>query len=114
MTRKPIPADDLHREWMRRPSYARAYAELEDEFALASVLIGARAAAGLTQQELAKRMNTTQTVIARLESGRVMPSTRTLERFAKATGHRLRISFEPVDQRAGSASEPSRDQAQVG
>jgi transcriptional regulator with XRE-family HTH domain len=114
MTRKPIPADELHREWMKRPGYAKAYAELEDEFALASALIGARAAAGLTQQELAKRMNTTQTVIARLESGRVMPSTRTLERFANATGHRLRISFEPLGKRAGSASaEPTPEQAQA-
>jgi len=34
--------------------------------------------------------------VARLESGRVMPSTRTLERFAKATRTKLRISFEPV------------------
>jgi transcriptional regulator with XRE-family HTH domain len=41
-------------------------------------------------------MGTTQAVVARLESGRTMPSTRTLERFAKATNTRLRISFEPV------------------
>jgi predicted transcriptional regulator len=43
-------------------------------------------------------MHTTQAVIARLESGRVKPSTRTLERLAlaAATGTRLRISFEPV------------------
>jgi transcriptional regulator with XRE-family HTH domain len=41
-------------------------------------------------------MDTTQAVIARLESGRVKPSTRTLERLAKATGTRLRITFEPV------------------
>ena len=39
-------------------------------------------------------MGTTQTVIARLESGRVKPSTRTLERLAQATGSRLKISFE--------------------
>jgi len=38
-------------------------------------------------------MGTTQAVIARLESGKVMPSTRTLERFAKATRTRLRINF---------------------
>ncbi|MGZ8407473.1 MAG: helix-turn-helix domain-containing protein [Caulobacteraceae bacterium] len=59
----------------------------------------ARSQAGLTQAEVAERMNTTQTVIARLESGRGKPSTRTLERFAKATGARLKISFEP--RRAG-------------
>jgi hypothetical protein len=39
-------------------------------------------------------MGTTQAVVARLESGRALPSTRTLERFAKATRSRLRISFE--------------------
>ena len=42
-------------------------------------------------------MHTTEGVIARLESGRVRPSTLTLERFARATGTRLRISFEPAD-----------------
>lgn len=40
-------------------------------------------------------MNTTQTAIARLESGGTMPSTRTLMKFAKATGHKLKITFEP-------------------
>lgn len=44
-------------------------------------------------------MKTTQSMIARLESGRGLPSTRTLGRFAKATGHRLKISFEPVRKR---------------
>ena len=56
----------------------------------------ARMRAGLTQAQLAKRMKTTQSTVARLESGRGKPSTRTLARFAKATGHRLKISFEPV------------------
>jgi transcriptional regulator with XRE-family HTH domain len=46
--------------------------------------------------QLAKRMKTTQSTIARLESGRGLPSTRTLSRFAKATGDRLKISFEPM------------------
>ena len=69
---------------------------LEDEFSLAATMIKARASAGLTQEQLAQRMNTTQAVIARLESGRVKPSTRTLERLAHATGMKLRISFEPA------------------
>ena len=87
--------DDLHKVWLKRPGYAKAYAELEDEFRLASALIEARTRAGLTQEQLAKRMSTTRTAIARLESGRSPPSTRTLERFAKATGHRLEIRFKP-------------------
>ncbi len=44
----------------------------------------ARGRAGLSQTELARRMKTTQSTIARLESGRGLPSTRTLGRFAKA------------------------------
>jgi transcriptional regulator with XRE-family HTH domain len=50
----------------------------------------------LTQEQVAERMHTTRTVIARLESGRGKPSTRTLERFAEATGSRLRIILEPA------------------
>jgi transcriptional regulator with XRE-family HTH domain len=81
--------------WRRHPEYAKAYNPLEDEFAPAAAMIAARARAGLTQQQLAERVHTTQAVIAGLESGRVKPSTRTLERLAAATGMRLRISFEP-------------------
>ena len=67
------------------------------EFALAEAMVAARARAGLTQDELAHRMRTTQPVVARLESGRVRPSMRTLERLAEATGSRLLISFYPRD-----------------
>ncbi len=44
----------------------KAYNALEDEFSLAAELIRARANAGLTQEQLAQRINTTQAVIARL------------------------------------------------
>jgi ribosome-binding protein aMBF1 (putative translation factor) len=105
MTKKLIKADDLHAKWMKtKPDYAEAYDGLEAEFALASSMIAARADAGLTQEQLAERMDTTRTAIARLESGRQMPSTRTLERLAAATGHRLRISFE----RIGKGKSPAR------
>jgi ribosome-binding protein aMBF1 (putative translation factor) len=85
---------DLHRKWMKDKAYRKAHDELAAEFALARALIDARAQAGLTQEELARRVDTTQSVIARLESGRTRPSTRTLERLATATGTRLRIIFE--------------------
>ena len=87
---------ELHKKWIRDPKYRKAYDALEDEFALASAVIDARNRAGLTQHELAKRMSTTQPVVARLESGRSRPSMRTLERLAKATDSRLLISFTPV------------------
>ena len=87
---------DLHKKWMKDPEYRKEYDALEEEFALMLEVAKARSRAGLSQAELARRMKTTQSTIARLESGRGLPSTRTLGRFAKATGHRLRISFEPV------------------
>jgi len=93
---KMIPVEKSFAEWRNDPKYIAAYDALEDEFSLAAALIEARAHAGLTQQQLAERMHTTQAVIARLESGRAKPSTRTLQRLAAATGLRLRISFEPV------------------
>ena len=86
---------DLHQKWMQKEEYGKAVEELAPEFALARAVIDARVTAGLTQEQLAQRMDTTQSVIARLESGRTRPSTQTLERLATATGTHLRISFEP-------------------
>jgi len=87
---------DLHKKWMKAASYRREYDALEEEFALASAMIAARSAAGLTQEQLAERMETSQSAIARLEKGRSIPSGSTLKRFARATGTRLQISFEPL------------------
>jgi ribosome-binding protein aMBF1 (putative translation factor) len=94
MTKKMIPAEEAFAEWRREPAYRATYDALEEEFTLARAFIEARSRAHLTQEQVAERMGTTQAVIARLESGRVRPSTRTLERFAAATGSRLRITFE--------------------
>ena len=87
---------DLHEAWSQDPEYRGAYNRLGAEFKLTRALIEARTGAGFTQSELAERMQTTQSVIARLESGRVRLSTRTLEKIARATGTRLRISFDPA------------------
>jgi len=101
MSRKKfIPAKVLFDEWRKDPEYVAAYDALEEEFALASALIGARAHAGLTQEELAERMGTSQSAIARLESGRSHPSTTTLAKLAAATGTKLRVWFEPVGKAA--------------
>lgn len=91
-----VKASDLHQDWMADADYRAEFAATEREFSLADAVIRARASANLTQAQLADRMHTTQAVIARLESGRVKPSTRTLERLADATGLRLRIDFVPA------------------
>ena len=87
---------DLHQNWMKSKEYRKAHEELRPEFELARSVIDARVTAGLTQEQLAKRMNTTQSVIARLESGRTRPSTQTLERLSVANVTRLKISFDPT------------------
>jgi ribosome-binding protein aMBF1 (putative translation factor) len=92
---KRTTVDDLHKKWMRSPKYRREYEALKEEFSLSATMIEARARAGLTQEQVAQRMKTTQAVVARLEGGGSRPSTRTLEKYAKATGTRLKISFEP-------------------
>lgn len=94
---------DLHKKWMKDPDYRREYDALEEEFELILEVAKARRRAGLSQEELARRMKTTQSTIARLESGRGLPSTRTLRRFAKAIGHRLKISFEPLKDKRSRA-----------
>ncbi|MCH7544278.1 MAG: helix-turn-helix transcriptional regulator [Proteobacteria bacterium] len=90
---------DLHGQWMKEPGYKSTYDALDDEFQLAKTLIEARKQAGLSQDQLARRMKTSQSYVARIESGQVRPSTKALERFARATGTRLKITFEPAEAR---------------
>jgi ribosome-binding protein aMBF1 (putative translation factor) len=78
------------------PEVRAIYDELGPEYEIARAVIKARIAAGLTQEQMAQRMGTTQPVIARLESGRAKPSMSTLLRVAKATGTRPRFELEPA------------------
>lgn len=71
-----------------------AYDVLADEFALARELIAARAKAGFTQSDVAERMGTTQSVVARLEGGKQPPSLRTVQRYARAIGYRAVVKLE--------------------
>jgi predicted transcriptional regulator len=70
------------------------YEAMADEFSMARELIAARSRAGLTQGEVAQRMGTTQSVIARLEGGRCMPSIRSVQRYAQAVGARAVVHLE--------------------
>ena len=94
---------EMHKKWMKEPEYRKAYKTLDDEFAVAKAVIAARNRAGLTQMELARKMGTTQPVVARMEGGRIQPSLRTLQRLAAATDSRLTIRFERrhAERRAG-------------
>ncbi|MBF0269135.1 MAG: helix-turn-helix transcriptional regulator [Alphaproteobacteria bacterium] len=90
------PVRKLHEEWMKDPAYRAAYDALEPEFALASELIKARSKAGMTQAEVAERMGTTQSVVARIEGGRTPPNLKTLEKYAAAVGRRVKVKLVPA------------------
>ncbi|MCH8240697.1 MAG: helix-turn-helix transcriptional regulator [Proteobacteria bacterium] len=91
-----IDFDDIKKEWMKNPEFVKEYEALEEEFSLVSALIAARSEADMTQQEVAEKMETSQSYIAKLEGGTVSPSMKALKRYAAATGSRLKISFEPT------------------
>ena len=82
---------EVKEELLQDECFRAEFVVLEDEFALAAQLIEARKKAHLTQDEVAKRMGTTQSVVARLESGRPLPSLRSLQRYAQAVNSRIEI-----------------------
>ncbi|MDQ2861135.1 MAG: helix-turn-helix transcriptional regulator [Pseudomonadota bacterium] len=96
MNSKMIPVEESFAEWRKEAAYREAYDALDGEFALASAMIEARSEANISQEEIARRMHTSQPAVARLEGGHGNPSLKTLRRYAAATGTRVRIVFEPV------------------
>jgi DNA-binding XRE family transcriptional regulator len=82
---------EVKNELLAAEEFRREYAALEDEFSIAAQLIAARTKANLTQEQVAQRMGTTQSAVARLESGHPLPSLRTLRRYASAVGSRVEI-----------------------
>ena len=86
---------ELKRELLANPAIRAEYEAQREEFELIHELIAARSRAGITQGEIAQRMGTTQSVIARLEGGKRQPSMRTVQRYAKAIGCRAVVRIEP-------------------
>ncbi len=84
---------DLKKRLMDNPEFLKEYEKADAEFAIIEALVRARTQAKLSQAELAKRIGTTQSAIARLEGGGVSPSLSTLRRYAEATGTKLQINL---------------------
>jgi transcriptional regulator with XRE-family HTH domain len=89
---------DKHKELLSEPKYKKAYIQLEDEFLVAKALIQARTSANLTQKQVAERMGTTQSVIARMESGKPLPSLRSVIRYAVAVNSRIELKLIQADK----------------
>ncbi|MBS0275861.1 MAG: helix-turn-helix domain-containing protein [Proteobacteria bacterium] len=81
------------KEKLKNPKFKKEYDALDEEFALIGELLKARTRAKLTQAQVAKRMGTSQSAVARMESGRA-PSMASLRKYAKATGSKIEIRLK--------------------
>lgn len=82
------------RKKAQRAAFEKALESLRPEEQLRLEMVEARIRAGLTQAQLAERMGTTQSAVARLEAGRGSPNVATLRRLAAETGSRLVIRLD--------------------
>ena len=88
------------RQLMKDPDFRKEYAALEPEYKLAAALIQLRLSKGLTQEELASVLNTKQASIARLESGRSLPSLSMVKKVADVLDAEVEIKLQPRHQPA--------------
>lgn len=87
--------EEIHRKLMKDPNFRREYEKLGPEFEIASALIEARIEGKITQAELAKKANTGQAVISRLENMNARPSLSLIQRIAEALGLRVELRLLP-------------------
>lgn len=85
--------DFKKRIFENRPKVKETYDKLGPKYDAMIQIIRARANNKLTQKALAKKMNTKQSAIARLESGRANPSFKFIQRLAQALGTPITITF---------------------
>lgn len=83
----------LKKKLSSNADFREEYEKADAEFQLIEALVSARTRANLSQAEVARRVGTTQSAIARLEGGGVSPSIATLRRYAAATGAKLEINL---------------------
>jgi predicted transcriptional regulator len=97
---------DTKKKLAKDKEVLKIYQKLEPKYALIRSLIKARIDSGLSQGEIAERMHTSQSAIARLEGGNQLPSLNTLFKYAEATGTIPVINFINIDElhSNGSAS----------
>jgi len=86
--------NDFKNKLMEDPAFRQAYEDLEPEYQLVRAIIEQRKLKGMTQAELARKVGTRQSAIARLESGTYNPSLQFLKKVAKALDVKIEISLK--------------------
>jgi ribosome-binding protein aMBF1 (putative translation factor) len=89
-----IKVRTVKKELLKDPDFRKEYEGLAGQYQLARLLIEARKKAGMTQHDVAEKMGTTQSAVARMESGE-MANLKKIEKFAEATGHRITYHLQP-------------------
>ena len=82
---------EVKRQMFARHGFKEAYDALEPKYALINAMLDARNKKGMTQSEIAHRAGTTQSAIARFESGRTNPTLEFASRLSRALGAKLEI-----------------------
>ena len=92
---------EFKKKALKDDAVRREYEALQEEYSFIDQLIGMRTKAGLTQEDVAKRIGTNKSNISRLERGKGNPSWGTLQKYAAACG--FRVKLEAVEERKASA-----------
>ena len=99
MSKKRPTHDEFIKRAFKKAGVKEAYDDLDEEYQLINELLSARKLANKSQEEIAKDMHTTRSVISRLESsGKHSPSITTLRKYAEAVGCKLQIKLIPMSK----------------
>ena len=81
-------------KWMEKdPAFWKDYDERFETFKLGVLLKQARVEAGMTQEQIARELKTTKSVISRMENHAIDIGLSTLEKFAKAVGRHIQVAL---------------------
>ncbi len=94
--KKTLTLSAWKKEILKKPGVRERYNQLKPEMDVVRAMIDARLKRGMTQQILAEKMGTKQSVISRLESGRANPSISVLQKLARALDTELEIKFVAI------------------
>ncbi|MDO8429610.1 MAG: helix-turn-helix transcriptional regulator [Candidatus Daviesbacteria bacterium] len=90
---EPVKWEDVKKELLQDPEFKKEYDSMELEYSIIAQVIQKRLDKGLTQKELAEKVGTKQSAIARLEGGNSNPSVAFLKKVSEALGSKLQISL---------------------
>ena len=93
MKRQHLDFDIWLKKELKNPDFKAEFDRQQPEFTVINAIIEARRKNGITQDDLAKKIGTKQSVISRLESGRANPSVAFLKKLAQALNSHLEIRF---------------------